>query len=118
MAVDGVVDFSKANLSDRNWNIRLLLLSRAYKNSKEAAYLAMCFQRTVAGIGYGNYEFAKKCIEHSEELVDKFNKLNMPWLDTDTAPKTKYNEYLSAIEEYKRRFGNENKDASNTQEGK
>lgn len=118
MAVDGVVDFSKANLSDRNWNIRLLLLSKAYKKLKEANYLTLCFNRVVAGIGYGNSDFAKKCIEHSDEIIDRFNKLNMPWLDTDTKPKTKYNEYLSAIEEYKRLFGDQQDSTSSTQESK
>jgi hypothetical protein len=118
MAVDGIVDFSKANLFDRAWYTRLLLLSKIYQKNKQAKYLAMCYDRAIAGISSGNYEFAKKCIEQSEELVGKFNKLNMPWLDTDTKPKTKYNEYLDAIAEYKRLFGDQQTDTSSAQESK
>jgi hypothetical protein len=118
MAVDGVLDFSKANLFDRNWHIRLLLLSTVYKNNKMAKYVDMCYDRAIAGISSGNYEFAKKCIEQSEKLIGKFNAINMPWLDRDTKPKTKYNEYLSIIEEYKRQFGDPSKSADSSQEAR
>lgn len=109
MAVDGVVDFSQARLFDRSWQARLLLLSQAYQKSKLAQNITMYFNRAISGASSDNVEYAKECLNQSQKIVARFVELNTPWLDRDTKPKTQYNEYLSLIEEYKRRFGDPSK---------
>lgn len=71
--------------------------------------MAMFFNRAISGSSSDNIDYAKKCLDQSQEIMAKFVQLDTPWLDTDTKPKTKYNEYLSLIEEYKRRFGDPSK---------
>jgi len=105
MAADGLVDFSKAKLLDRNWNTKLRLLLKVYQNNKQVKIANLYFQRAVGAIAYGDPDTFKKAWALSDKGIDLIEQLECPWLDRDRKPKKDYNEYRALIEQYKRVIG-------------
>lgn len=108
MAADGLVDFSKARLLDRNWNIKLRLLLKVYQNNKQVKIANLYFQRAVGAIAYGNSDTFKAAWSLSDKSIDLIETLESPWLDRDKSNKKHYDEHLALIEQYKRQIGDLN----------
>jgi hypothetical protein len=108
MAADGLVDFSKAKLLDRNWNTKLRLLLKVYQNNKQVKIANLYFQRAVGAIAYGNPDTFKAAWTLSDKAIALIESLESPWLDRDKKPKKDYDEHLALIEQYKRQIGDLN----------
>lgn len=108
MAADGLVDFSKAKLLDRNWNTKLLLLLKLYRNNKQVKIANLYFQRAVGALAYGNPDTFKAAWALSDKAIDLVESLESPWLDRDIKPEKDYDEYRALIEQYKQQIGDLN----------
>lgn len=112
MAADGVVDFSKADLLDRNWQIRLLWLGKSYQQQKQADLLKLYLLKMTNTLSSDEPKLIKEMWGHCDRTIDDISRLDQPWLDRDTKPKTQYNEYAELIAAYKRIFGDPKKTES------
>jgi hypothetical protein len=105
VAADGLVDFSKAKLLDRGWNLKLRLLLKVYQDNKQAKISNLYFQRAVSALAFGSSETFKSAWALSDKAINLIEQLECPWLDRDRKPKKDYNEYRDLIEQYKRVIG-------------
>ena len=108
MAADGIVDFSKAELLDRRWKLKLLWMCKSYQSKKQIEMLGLRLNQTIGVFNPSSVELFKSMFKRSDNLVDLITELAMPWLDRDLKPKKDYNEYQELIDAYKQRFGDMN----------
>lgn len=108
MAADGFVDFSKAELLDRRWKLKLLWMCKAYQAKKQSETLNLRLNQTVSALSHASSDLFKSMWERSDSIIATMTELAMPWLDRDITPKKDYNEYSDLIEAYKIRFGDMN----------
>lgn len=107
MAADGF-DFSKAVLLDRRWKLRLLWISRAYQDNKQAESLKLRLLKTSAICSSPHLELVKSAYGSFDQMADVIDTIAQPWLARDTKPRKNYDEYRELIEAYKEEFGDWN----------
>ena len=105
MAADGRIDFSKANLLDRQWKLRLLWLCGAYRAKKESDILRLHLFRCTGALATDNNDLFKKMWQNSDDIVSSILELELPWLDRDRKPRKQYDEYRELLEAYKEIIG-------------
>lgn len=107
MAADGF-DFSKANLLDRRWKLKLLWMARAYQDSKQADLLRLRAIKSASFCSSPHLELVKSSSKVFDQMADLIETLEQPWLATDTKPRKNYDEYKELIEAYKQEYGDWN----------
>lgn len=107
MAADGLVDFSKAKLLDRNWTIKLLLLLQEYKAKRLIDVHKMYFDQSLVLLGRAPAEKIKEAASSVESLLDRIEGLILR-RRADTQNRKDYNAYKSMIDQYKQLIGDPN----------
>ena len=105
VAADGLVDFSKAKLLDRRWNLKLLWICQSYQARKQAEIVSLRLTQMTSALDPANIELFKHAWSISDNLIHTVTELTMPWLARDLKPKKDYNVYSDLIEAYKNQFG-------------
>ncbi len=106
MAAEGRVDFSKARLLDRKWNLRLLWLCKAYQAEKNVELLKLEYARFVSALSTDSSDVFKQAWGSSDKVKDLIKEELVPWLvDKDTPNRKDYNEYRDLLEAYRVMIG-------------
>ncbi len=107
MAADGF-DFSKADLLDRRWKLKLLWLARAYQDGKQADILRLKAFKLASFCSSPHLELVKNSSKNFDQIADLLEAMEQPWLARDTKPGKNYDEYRELLEAYKQEYGDWN----------